>query len=199
VLWLRKFGLDSTCVKLTPYELTKDSVAFESNILIPLPEAEDYIIRSEKKDNIKHNKTLTQEENFKFYNQLIQGLEQILPGNYPESSTRSYYGIPTGIKGVHFEWAFHGRPRNSFGVELHFENSSREYNVQTCNKMKNFIKIIENKTNEKVICMPDWGKKWARIYIEKKEGQMTDELKNWAIENMKIFIETFQPELDKIN
>ena len=49
VLWLRKFGVDITCVKITPYEMDKDTIAFESNILIPLPEAKNFIIQAEKK------------------------------------------------------------------------------------------------------------------------------------------------------
>ena len=49
VLWLRSFGLDARCVRLTPYRLGADLVV-ESSALIPLPEAEEYLVRRQKKD-----------------------------------------------------------------------------------------------------------------------------------------------------
>ncbi len=198
VLWLRKFGIDITCVKLTPYEIDKDTIGFESNVLIPLPEAKDFVIQSEKKENTEHVKTLSQEEYVNFYRDLSNKLKTILPGQYPVSLPRSYYQIPTGIAGVHFEWCFHGRPRNVFGVELHFEKGNREFNKNAIEKIEKLKLKLEQALGEKVVFLKDWGKIWARLYIEKKEGQMTDELGDWAVAKMKILIETLQPELDKI-
>ena len=78
-LWLRKFNIDISCVKLTPYEITKDKLAFESNIIIPLPDAEEYIIRTEKKDHVKQ--LFSQDEYHDFYVELIDKLDQIF--QYP--------------------------------------------------------------------------------------------------------------------
>jgi len=49
VLWLRKFRLDVSCVKWDPYELENGCVAVNSSVLIPLPEAKDFIIQAEKR------------------------------------------------------------------------------------------------------------------------------------------------------
>ena len=38
----------------------------------------------------------------------------------------------------------------------------------------------------------------GEIYIEKDDGSISEELKIWAVEKMKIFYDTLQPELDKI-
>lgn len=198
VLWLRTFGIDITCVKLTPYEIDKNTIAFESNILIPLPEAKDYIIQSEKKENIEHAKTLSQEEYVNFYTELIEKLKIVLPRQYPMPAPRSYYQIPTGISGVHFEWGFHGRPRSSFGVELHFEKGNKEFNKNAIEEIEKLKTELERNLGEKVIFQKDWGKNWSRLYIEKKEGKMTEELKKWAVEKMKIFIQIIQPELDRM-
>lgn len=198
VLWLRKFGIDISCIKLTPYEIDNNTLAFESNILIPLPEAKDFIIESEKKENIEHTMTLTQEEYIKFYTELIERLKSILPGQYSKPSPKAYYQIPTGISGIHFEWGFHGRPRSSFGVELHFEKSNKEFNKIAIDKIEKLKSIIEQETNEKVIFQKDWGKSWARLYIEKNEGKITEELKEWAVNKMKILIEILQPEINNL-
>jgi len=196
VLWLRKFGIDITCIKLTPYELDSDTIAFESTILIPLPEAKDFIIECEKK--VERTKTLSQQEYLDFYNELINKLKAILPKQYPNPTPKSYYQIPTGISGVHYEWCFHGRPRSSFGVELHFEKGNKEFNKTAIDKIERLKTKIEEETNEEVIFQKDWGKSWARLYIEKNEGKMTEELKNWAVEKMKILIEILQPEIDNL-
>lgn len=49
VLWLRSFGIDIQCVRLTPYTVGDDLVV-DSTVLIPLPEAEEYVVRREKKE-----------------------------------------------------------------------------------------------------------------------------------------------------
>ena len=200
VLWLRKFGIDITCIKLTPYEFDDSTIAFESTTLIPLPEAKDFIIESEKKENIEHGKTLSQEEYLNFYNELVNRLKSVLPKQYPNPKPQGFYQIPTGLGSVHFEWGFHGRPRSSFGVELHFEKgNNKEFNKTAVDKIERLLKTkIEQVTNEKVIFQKDWGKSWARIYIEKNEGKMTNELKDWAVDKMKIFIEIVQPEIDNL-
>lgn len=57
---------------------------------------------------------------------------------------------------------------------------------------------LEAKTGEKVIIQENWGRNWARLYIEKPEGRMTDELKKWALEKMEIFYKVLQPKLEKL-
>jgi hypothetical protein len=198
VLWLRKIGLDISCVKWDPYELSEDCVAINSSVLIPLPEAKDFIIQSEKKDIAEHSKTLTQTEYVKFFSQCIDSLKKRLPRSYVAPSAKSYYQIPTGVSGVHFEWGFHGRPRSSLGVELHFEKGNKEQNqmlISTCAQLKS---RLETEIGEPVVLQKDWGKTWARLYVEKQQGQMSDDLVEWAAEKMEILIKALQPELDKI-
>ncbi len=49
VLWLRDYGIDISCVKLTPYIDESKELFVISNKIIPLPEAEDYLIKKENK------------------------------------------------------------------------------------------------------------------------------------------------------
>ena len=134
----------------------------------------------------------------RFYEGLISKLKTKIPIQYPDPIPRAYYQIPTGISSVHFEWAFHGRPRNSFGVELHLEKGSKEYNTKMINSLERLKTEIEEKTGEKVIFLKDWGRVWARLYIEKSGGNMTEELKKWAVEKMWSLYKILQPELDKM-
>lgn len=57
VLWLRDFEVDITCVRLTPHlDDNKGNLFINSDIIIPLPEAKDYIQKSEL---VWQNRTVT--------------------------------------------------------------------------------------------------------------------------------------------
>lgn len=49
VLWLREFEIDIECVRLTPHLDAQNSLYINSEIIIPLPEAKNYIQKKESK------------------------------------------------------------------------------------------------------------------------------------------------------
>ncbi|HBG70507.1 MAG: hypothetical protein A2W93_03570 [Bacteroidetes bacterium GWF2_43_63] len=49
VLWLRDNGIEVSCVRFTPYIDEKGDLFIAPTKMIPLPEAEDYLIKKEKK------------------------------------------------------------------------------------------------------------------------------------------------------
>lgn len=58
VLWLRDYEVDITCVKLEPLQDTVSNTLFlDSNVIIPTPEARDYIVRKEKKEKEKQSES----------------------------------------------------------------------------------------------------------------------------------------------
>ena len=180
------------------YELANGFVAVNSSVLIPLAEAKDFVVQAEKKEIAEHSQTLTQSEYVQFYKQCIEFLKKKYPREYVMPTPKSYYQIPTGISSVHFEWGFHGRPRSSFGVELHFEKGNKESNL---NLLSTFVKLkdqLEKALNENMIIQNDWGKTWARLHLKKQQGKITDDLRDWAEEKMLLLIQLLQPELDKI-
>lgn len=197
VLWLRKFEIDISCVKLSPYEMGNGEIAFEANIVIPLPDAREFIVETERKDN--RSLTVSQVEYDEFYKDLVKSLNTKLPRDYSLPQPKSYYAISTGIGSIHYEWAFHGRPRSSFGVELHFERGNRETNLEILSKIESEIPELEIALQEKVTIQKEWGRNWSRLYIEKDEGQFTPELKKWAVEKMDILMKTIQPILDELH
>lgn len=194
VLWLRQFGLDISCVRLLPYDLGDGGIVFESNVLIPLPEARDFIIEGEKKE--AGALTLTQSEYTEFYRELARRLSVDIPGSYPAPQPRAYYAIPTGIGSVHYEWGFHGRPRSSFGVELHFEKGSREANLSILAQVQNNVPQLEKALEEEVVVQKEWGSNWSRLYVSREEGQITEDLKEWAVSKMATMMKTLQPVFD---
>jgi hypothetical protein len=144
-------------------------------------------------------KALAQAKYVQFYTQCIESLKMLVPREYTLPSSRSYYQIPTGIGRVHFEWWFHGRSRSSFGVELHCERGSKEQNQATIVACSQLKERLEAELGEAVVIQMNWGKTWARLYIQKADGTLTDTLREWAVKKMAKLIEILQPELDKIN
>lgn len=198
VMWLRNFGLDIKCIKLTPYQLSPDNIVIEVNTIIPLPEAEDYIIQTEQKENQEGKISVARQEYLTFFNDLANRLSSRISRPLKEAVPKGYYQIPTGISGLHFEWVFHGRPRNSFGVELHAEAGNEKANRDIISSLAVFKESIEKKTSEKLIIQEIWGKKWARLYMEYPSGEITEDLKAWAIDKMEVLIKILQPEIDKL-
>lgn len=68
VLWLRDFGIDISCVRLTPYKVG-NQILLNSSVLIPLPEAEEFLIRREQKEDVAAR------ARFKAPEQVIEGLQ----------------------------------------------------------------------------------------------------------------------------
>lgn len=198
VIWLRKFGIDISCVKITPYIHDGTTLTIESSILIPIPDAKDFLIQVEKKEISESTKSLSKQEYFEFFTDLVSKLGDRIPNSYPKPGSRNYYSISSGMNNVHYEWIFRGRPRNSFCVELHFENSDKALNQRLLAHFASLQKTLEEKTGEIVIITKDWGKDWARLSIEKNTGEMSKELKEWAVDKMTTFFELFQPEIDKL-
>lgn len=198
VLWLRKFGVDISCIKLTPYKIDDENIGLVSTKIIPLPEAEEYQIKVEEKEGKEGGLTRTQEEYLDFYRELSKKLGEELDIDLLEPKPQSNFQVSTDISGIHFEWAFHGRPRSSFGVELHFEKGNKTENLRYINALREFKNELEGELGEEIIFQQDWGNRWARLYVEKEEGKMTDELKTWAIEKMTKMYNFLQPKLEEI-
>ncbi len=56
VLWLREFEVDIECIRLTPYLDSENNLFINPDIIIPLPEAKDYIKKKESKQK-EHKRT----------------------------------------------------------------------------------------------------------------------------------------------
>jgi len=55
VLWLRESEIDIQCVRLTPYLDSNQTLFINPEIIIPLPEAKDYILKKEIKQKEQRN------------------------------------------------------------------------------------------------------------------------------------------------
>ncbi|MBU1665513.1 MAG: DUF4268 domain-containing protein [Gammaproteobacteria bacterium] len=72
VLWLRKRGLNITCIRLKPYRLD-EQILIDVQTIIPLPEAAEYEIRVREKTQASQRANSAREDIFlRFWAQLIE-------------------------------------------------------------------------------------------------------------------------------
>jgi len=176
------------------YAVQMEYYKFESyEIMIP----KLFGVEVKKNITIANKKISAQdEEYFNFYKELI---ERMPIGNYHHPQPRAYYQIPTGISGIHFEWSFH-KLSKSFGVELHFEKPDKELNKKLITEIENNLKnkLEQSFRENDIIFNKDWGEKWSKICVLKNNIEINEELKNWAVGTMELFIDIIKPGLDKI-
>ena len=198
VLWLRDNGIDVTCVKLEPYKIG-EKIAIKPEIIIPLPEAKDFMIQAEQKKIKTKKLTKRQQEYFDFWSKMLEKFNE----DHPDLIRRKkniypYVPIPTGYYNVHFEWLFRGNPLKEFLVALHFELKTYNENLKLLNYFKSRKSEFEtNFEDEKLIFDEHFYSKWTQIYLKRDSGNMDDDNLNWGFETMIKFYDSLKPILDE--
>ena len=145
--------------------------------------------------------TPTQIEYQNFYGELLANLRERLPGiTQQKALPQNLLKVPVGHSGVHLEWAFHGvgvGRRDSFEVGLHFERQSQEENKRLFDFFKKQEDALKKELDEDIQFQFPWGKRWARLYVIKEGGEMTEKLKDWAVKTMVNFYNVVKPKLDE--
>lgn len=198
VQWLRSYGIDITCIKWDVFQLPDQSVVVDTSTLIPQPETRDFEMRVQRKEMAERRLSRTMIATNEFYTRCIEGLKQRVQQDLAGPRSQSYYYISTDIPRVHFEWGFHGRPRSSLGVELHFEKSHLAQNRDLLAECEKHIPELEAALGESVTIENPWGQRWVRIYIESDTADMSEELEEWAVDKMEALINVMNPVLARI-
>lgn len=197
VLWLRTFQVGISCVEIAPYELPDGRLIIVPRILIPLPEAEDFIVKTEIKmaeQTINSAQLAHQERN----KQILTRFRELLPDKAPaQPSSKNYMQIPTNYSGIHFEWLYRSRPSKLLDVAVHFETSSQERNRQLCEMIRGHRSQIEDALQETVEFYVDARQNMSAVSVEKTADPWTDALVQWAAEKMVALIKVVQPLLDE--
>ena len=97
-LWLRSCGIDIRCIKTTLYK-SANSLFFDALQIIPIKEAEDYMIKVAKKEQESESTTIRHEQRFSFWNTVTQQLSDT-HGIDITPSDRIYVGTGFGVPGA---------------------------------------------------------------------------------------------------
>ena len=198
VLWLRDNGIDITCIKLEPYKIG-ENIVIKPEIIVPLPEAKNYIVQVEQKKKTTSELTKRQKEYYEFWSKLLEEFKRVKPDVTRRSATKdSWLGLPAGYRYIHFEWYFRRRPTEGFYVALHFEHPKYEDNKKMIEYFFSKKEELEKKFPEdELIFEKRWGSKWAQIYVKRDSGNFDEENLKWGKERMAKFYDVFKPLLDE--
>ncbi len=199
VWWLRNNGIDISCIKLSTYKLG-DNIVIKPEIIIPLPEAKDFLVRVEKKKRTTAEMTEKQKQYVQFWTKMLEEFKKRMPGVTDRGPARdSWLTLPAGYTYVHFEWFFRKRPPSGFFVALHFEHPQREENEKLIEFFEKRKDELQKKfSGDELIFEKNWGTKWAQIYLVKEDGSMNNkETISWGVEKMIKFYEIFKPLIDE--
>lgn len=192
VLWLRKVGVDISCVELTPYKLPNDSqIILVPKVIIPIPEAKEYVVAVERKEAKQaiQNRELTEIE--RVGQAIVDGFDKFETG-FEVSSGRmrsGYMQVRLHHSWIHYEWLLQKR-KSQLEVVLHFESSDIEENKRLVEKLLPHEKEIKKDIPWEFVA-GTFGKKWARVgfCISLPESGFTIEIAPEAARVMKILIE----------
>lgn len=196
VLWLRDFSVDITCVKLQAHQLGK-KIVITPDVLIPLPEAKEFMDYKSVKTTITSTKPSKRQEEYRlFWSRILEKLNETKPNlTSQKAPTSNYLLIPSGYTRIHFEWLF--RRSKEFLVALHFEINDKEKTLNLLEHFKaNQNDFIDIFPDEEIIFDENYGKNWTQIYIKRDNNDFNDENLEWGFKTMLKFYDALKPTLD---
>lgn len=203
ILWLRSFSVDIECVKLEAYSIEdssgRKSIGIKPAIIIPLPDAKDYIVDRERKETTGAERTRSQEFRWSLFERLITRFKKECPGVTERGSTRdSWLGLPIGYSALHFEWTIRKRPNPRFIVSFDLEKPNYEDNKAMLNALEKYKNEFQKILNDAVIYDYHWGQNWCRLYVMRDLEEDGRNLDDWVIETTMKFYQFLKPKIDNV-
>lgn len=194
VLWLRRFGVDITCVELTPYRMpNQDIIMLVPRVIIPLLEAKDYIVSVEKKEAQKRKEAswLASEPLWQAISQELNKFGMPFQGRSTKAG--AYSQLRFGDSNVHYEWQLRKR-QNAIGVALHFEHGKPPENLRLLEFVSAASDAIAEGVQWEFEARP-WGKRWAlaQLLLPYDGATKPSDIAPLAAEAMKTLIDRTWP------
>ena len=173
VMWLRKFGLDISCVELTPYRYPGDdnNIMLVPKVLIPLTEAREYQVSIERKER---SESARDRNGFsEFFQRVLASYASLVPAvTGPSNPARQdYMSLHIGHGHIHYEWLVRKRTK-TVDVALHFESHDQGLNMGRLERILTGCADIEALTSY-AFSSGAWGQKWAQLSFKiPYQGQM---------------------------
>lgn len=198
LLWLRSFELDISAVRLRPYVLNGE-LLLDVQVLIPLAEAEDFIVRKEKKDVREVDRERGKGEIYRgWFQPLIDELRDTYRfTNARVAQAQNWYTFASGVSRVAYSVAF---SKVGLRTEVYIDTGSQEENKRIFDRLLSDREDIEREFGQSL----SWERLENRvasriaavngIHIESQESELT-EARRWAVASLLRMKAVFGPRL----
>lgn len=181
VLWLRNFGQDIRCLELTPYQVAGEQIILVPRLIVPLPEAEEYQVRVERKESERAKKSKSVGPYIELWRAITREFGSIdTPFEITRQPARSYLQVAVGEGGWHYEWQAKKRA-DELHVAVHFESSDRSENQERLALLESVRDELHYPTEARLE-LSEWGKKWAYCAFILPLGDTLDDIDQGARE-----------------
>ncbi len=180
VLWLRAKNIDIQCIKVTPY-IWQNDIIVDVDKIIPVPEAEDYMIRLLAKEIEEEAVNKLQKSTNLLYSDYWSNLLDYFSKqnhNLYRNRTKSkdgWIGTGAGISNVSYNLIL---LKSEIRVELYINQSKTENNKLIFDKLLEYKGVIESKFGEPLVWERLDNKRASRISYSLSEFYR-DERDKW--------------------
>jgi len=189
VMWLRGYGVDISCVELTPYQVSDSrQVILIPRTVIPIPESSRYHVSVTHKEDT--SKLARKETRAAFWAALAGEFNKLGMGLQASGRCSGVHMcLRFGCANVHYEWIVRRRQRY-LDIALHFEFGDRGESFRRLEIIKPHISHIRAGISLPFELVP-WGRRWAEArfrmpYVGRFPGQ---ELVPEAVRAMGLLVE----------
>lgn len=193
VLWLRQFGVNISCVELTPFLLPDDKLAIVPRVVIPLPETRDFQIGMERRETAEARAKHDQGGLADFWNAIGTEFNKLETGFCaPVRGRGSFMQVTIGVSTLHYEWLLRRRDQ-TLEISLHAESSDRTENQRWLDPIAAHAAQITAGIPEE-FDVAEWGRagRQARFRL-RYDGKPTSVLAPRAAELMALLIARTYP------
>ena len=198
VLWLRNFGIDINCIKVSPY-MYNGKLMVEFDQIIPIKEAEEYTIKMAEKKKVDsqnaENKKRKENDRSIFWRKFIEYNEQV-NGKYATSSVTTESWLSKGgfnLGGVYFNLII---GRQACRAEIYINTGNKEENKKIFDFLFNYKDQLEKNLGElswerlddKVVCRISKRKDFSFL-SEEDQPLMFD----FFVKYTDLFLDNFAP------
>ncbi|MFH0982741.1 MAG: hypothetical protein V2A79_14550 [Planctomycetota bacterium] len=200
VLWLRNFGVDISCIELTPYRLEHTgTLILVPRTIIPIPEARDYIVRVEQKEVKKAEESKAAARFRTLWRAVAEEFNSLGTGFRTTGNSRdTYMKVPVGASCVHYEWLWRKRA-SALDVCLHFEWADGARCASAADRIRAHERTITAGVDSEFF-VGAFGAKWTEARFRLPfHGDVADpDIAKRAAATMKLLIERTHPILQGI-
>ena len=182
VMWLRNHGVKIKCIKVSPYILN-EQVLIDTEQIIPIRDAEDYIIKIANKKQeeleLKESNAERHKVRLKFWRCLLDEMNKKSNLFQNVNPTKdNWLNCGSGYSDIKYEFVITGKNAR---IGLCIDKGSQDINKEIFDELYNIKDEIENKFKNKLI--------WRRL-DEKKVSKI-----NYSLENVNVFSEDYWNEM----